>query len=267
MDYKEKVIALLNDQELSKEQKEKLENIFPELKEKESENERIRKWLINEIKIKHHNLDEENIEFVDKAITWLENQGESDETKAKLFLINKGYPIDANGIFPTYEEMYNIIRDGLEEQGDNNPADKVEPKFKIGDWVVLTAGELSTTLQIVNVDANKKLYWFNDDSYLPIVDEECLHLWTIQDAKDGDVLACSDWLFILKQFNVKGNKHKTYCHYDLTLNRFKDDTDSYMVTGSDEFHPATKEQRDQLFQKMKEADYEWDSEKKELKKI
>ncbi len=32
-------------------------------------------------------------------------------------------------------------------------------------------------------------------------------------------------------------------------------------------HPATKEQRDLLFQKMEEAGYEWDGEKKELKKI
>ena len=31
--------------------------------------------------------------------------------------------------------------------------------------------------------------------------------------------------------------------------------------------PATKEQRDLLFSKMKEAGYEWDSKKKELKKI
>ena len=35
MDYKEKVIALLNSKELSKEQKGKLEEIFPELKESE----------------------------------------------------------------------------------------------------------------------------------------------------------------------------------------------------------------------------------------
>lgn len=32
-------------------------------------------------------------------------------------------------------------------------------------------------------------------------------------------------------------------------------------------HPATKEQRDLLFQKMKEAGYEWDADKKELKKV
>jgi len=42
----------------------------------ESEDEEIRKWIINEIKIKHHNLDEDSVDFVDKAITWLEKQGE-----------------------------------------------------------------------------------------------------------------------------------------------------------------------------------------------
>ena len=34
---------------------------------------------------------------------------------------------------------------------------------------------------------------------------------------------------------------------------------------STDVHPATKEQRDLLFQKMKEAGYEWNDEKKELK--
>ena len=34
-----------------------------------------------------------------------------------------------------------------------------------------------------------------------------------------------------------------------------------------DFHPATKEQCDLLFSKMKEASFEWDAEKKELKKV
>jgi hypothetical protein len=38
-------------------------------------------------------------------------------------------------------------------------------------------------------------------------------------------------------------------------------------TWMQDIKPATKEQRDFLFTKMKEAGYEWDSEKKELKKI
>jgi lipid II:glycine glycyltransferase (peptidoglycan interpeptide bridge formation enzyme) len=35
---------------------------------------------------------------------------------------------------------------------------------------------------------------------------------------------------------------------------------------AEHYHPANKEQRDTLFAKMEEAGYEWDAEKKELKK-
>lgn len=55
-----------------------IEDLFPEVKE--SEDEKIRKWIINEIKIKHHNLDKENVDFVDKALAWLEKQGEQKPT-------------------------------------------------------------------------------------------------------------------------------------------------------------------------------------------
>ena len=41
----------------------------------------------------------------------------------------------------------------------------------------------------------------------------------------------------------------------------------YFISGSDVISPATKEQCDLLFQKMTEAGYEWDAEKKELGKI
>ena len=83
MDYKEKVIALLNDQELSKEQKEKLENIFPELKESESEDEKIRKGLIKAVSrvLEGHKLFSTDVTR-GEALAWLEKQGE--KTHAKL---------------------------------------------------------------------------------------------------------------------------------------------------------------------------------------
>lgn len=168
-----------------------------------------------------------------------------------------------------------------EEKVDN--ANKTEPKFKVGDWVILTAGELSTTLQIVNVDTNKKLYWFNDSSYLPIVDEECLHLWTIQDAKEGDVLAISWWeddnfwekIIILKKYHNKGVKwlYNKSCveGYGNTFKNGKlalhEEVPYYSKTWTDNLHPATKKQRDLLFHNMKEEGYEWDADKKELKKL
>lgn len=63
--------------------KKSLEQIFPELRG--DEDEKIRKWIINEIKVKHHNLDEDNVDFVDKAIAWLEKQGEQKSTKSEKF--------------------------------------------------------------------------------------------------------------------------------------------------------------------------------------
>ena len=163
----------------------------------------------------------------------------------------------------------------LEKQGEQKPADKVEPKFKAGDWVVLTAGELSTTLQIANVDINKKRYWFNEGSYLPIVDEEGLHLWTIKDAKDGDVLCLGDVIAIFKKY-IGQEECICYCSFcdncycsscdnggfEIPIENGEDNV--YGCTGT---APATKEQRDLLFQKMKESGYEWDANKKELKKL
>ena len=81
------------------------EEMFPELKE--SEDDKTRSEIIRFIQM------EVEDEIVgNKWLAWLEKQSETDETKAKIFLINKGYPIDTNGTFPTYEKMYNIIREG-----------------------------------------------------------------------------------------------------------------------------------------------------------
>lgn len=77
MDYKEKVIAILNSQELSKEQKEMLEQIFPEFKD-----EMTRKEILNFFK----QLDEgtticgRNYDYA-KWIAWLEKQGKQKQTK------------------------------------------------------------------------------------------------------------------------------------------------------------------------------------------
>ena len=82
MDYKEKVIALLNSQELSKEQKEKLESIFPELSE--SEDERIRKALVEHIKgIYKGSCTEGMCKERDMFLTWLEKQKIEKQGKQK----------------------------------------------------------------------------------------------------------------------------------------------------------------------------------------
>ena len=223
------------------------EAIFPELAE--SEEEKIKKFIKEQLyKIRSTAVNNSNLDIkLVNAIDWLEKQGESDETKAKIFLINKGYPIDANGVFPTYEEMFNIIREGFEKQGEQKPFDyehvniqqkdfapKIKPKFKVGDWCI--DNEDATIFQIV----------------------------TIEDAKDGDVLAFdNDTIAIFKDLYNATSFH-SYCCYveDGVFNISRDDMPEWWVAKG--FHPATKEQRDVFFSKMKEEGYEWDAEKKEI---
>ena len=212
--------------------KEKTEGVIPELKE--SEDERIRKEILNVFK----QLDEctticgRNYDYA-KWIAW------------------------------------------LEKQGVQKSADKVEPKFKVGDWIV----------------TNKNHIWYVDEtpdttSYLyrlinqygkvevaefEIVDKKA-RLWTIKDAKDGDVLSFNDGhgndcIELIKSITDKKIEF-WFCLTNGNQYEVFDGVVPYTNLASrEDATPATKEQRDLLFQKIKEAGYEWDGEKKELKKI
>ena len=107
-----------------------------------------------------------------------------------------------------------------------------------------------------------------------------MHLWDIQDAKDGDVLSIS-WLedknlcekiIIFKKYHSDGviGLYSTPCveGYGNTFKNgkmiFNEKVPYYSKTWTCNLHPSTKEQRDFLFQKIKEAGYEWDADKKEL---
>ena len=81
----------------------------------------------------------------------------------------------------------------LKKQGEQKPADKIEPKFKEGDYVA--NDDSSIVAQIEGVSTNGYYYTFKNIkpsiSYsapnCEFVDKY-YHLWTIEDAKDGDVL-------------------------------------------------------------------------------
>ena len=147
MDYKEKVIALLNSQELSKEQKEKLENIFPELKE--SEDERIRKELIEHIKA---NKEADYVLFKkfspNDVIAWLEKQDEKsttidiDKMVMEYSQTKDGdFGLPVNCMIRAYRKGINDALKlllNLEKQGDKekNTESQSQPKFHEGDWVL-----------------------------------------------------------------------------------------------------------------------------------
>jgi hypothetical protein len=224
-----------------------LERIFPELKESEDEKtKRVLHSITN--KMSQHLRDifsEEEFQCYDAwSNAWLEKQGEQ-----KL-------------------QGKSALEAAKEEKVDNQncvkPADKVEPKFKVGDWIVHNASRCVN--QVTEIRDNEYcLYplYAKVMGYLRIIDvDNDYHLWTIQDAKDGDVLAGHESIVIFKK--IDGLNIKCYCTY-----HFMNFTSFYLDTlqSKDSYTPATKEQRDQLEKAMADAGYTFDFEKKELKKI
>ena len=295
------------------------EEIFPELKE--SDDEKIRKWIINDIR---HNINNEplnNSEYkkkAEKAIAWLEKQGEQkpcmvqwkgDNLKEVIGFTGKDknfdkwfksfeeyekYVHEHNNIFKLFSENgnhyeipvgawivktpdgYNIASNAVLKQ---KSADKVEPKFKVGDWVVDNRGyvwKIEGTLKGMLNDFYL-LEGVEGDESRPTIDwaDKTFHLWNLQDAKDGDVLSFYSEYKGKKMFQIGVvekyvgklggcyNTFKTYVGVDWDNNL---QIGRYM--GCDDIYPATKEQRDALIMKtLNDVGYEWDVEKKELKKL
>ena len=165
-----------------------------------------------------------------------------------------------------------------------------KPMFKVGDWVVDQTfagpegyiGEVGIIEGVTMLgDAKKENYYAirgTDGKLLGgtdgLVCEHYLRPWAIEDAKDGDALVCYsevkgipiEQVGIFKRYVGRhggcSNTFLTYTGIDWDGNII---INGYM--GSTNILPATKEQRNLLFQKMKEAGYQWDADKKELKKI
>lgn len=237
-----------------------LERIFPELKE--SEDDRMVKFIKNQL-FNIKKIITENYELdakLTKAICWLEKQCEQ-----KIKTPEESLGIDS--------DTYNKIVDEC-IYGEQKPIDKVESNFKVGDWVVYCNDDVDL---ITGIEENG--YCINNSGYIQFICASDIRLWTIQDAKDGDVLHSTGWhndcIFIFNRLdNWKFDKQNGdravatgYCCLSISADKME-----FCIQGPDcvevnTIKPATKIQHDLLFKKMKEAGYEWDAEKKELKEI
>lgn len=273
--------------------------IFPELAE--SEDERIRKGIIRNLKYLADKAQGFVKDELEERIAWLEKQdifSKKDIDDAYL----KGVRDTKNEIEKQYEANYQIRKDiatfifnykgdikdrakwmnylgikvsFVEKQGEQKPDDKVEIKFKVGDWIIRNAEGFKHNTYLVTevrdyyvceeLKGRRVTFTFNDV-------HKNFRLWDItKDAKNGDVLVTVDdeYPFIYK--GCLDPKHPdspvAYCGIN---------TDGYFHSCSNKFnhwwteakvHPATKEQKDALLKAMADAGWEFDFEKKELKGI
>lgn len=323
-----------------------LEKFFPELTE--SEDERIRKELIQWIN-----------EFPDiiwrghykkDVIAWLKKQGKIvdyyedrlDECACKYF--NKGYKhaLEKQGvqIDIVNKEYWRGYREGkqeildkyaeLEKQSEQKLADKVEPKFKVGDTIQTKQGQMKFVIGRIDdgyyrrKGNNAPMLRISDQNYWELVEQKPTdtiepkfhegdwavsdldgktrqisevhfdeynsyyvvdgnsvnleeydrlhHIWTIEDAKNGDVLFCKGTIK-----NSNGIKYERICLFNnldnafFTLTKTSNYVEEYDIDVNidypDNTVPATKEQKEILFMAMADTRYTFDFEKKELKKI
>ena len=146
----------------------------------------------------------------------------------------------------------------------------VKPKFKVGDWVVKKDGEIffgggyAEQITLIEVGEKGKCIWLSSKTW--IRDDE-IRLWTITDAKDGDVITNGKLIVIFNKLEEPAYKQHIIAYVGLDLCGRLQITEDTWQLGVDKAMPATKKQRDLLFKKIKEAGYQWDSDNKELHKI
>ena len=210
-----------------------MEHVFPELQE--SEDEKIRKGLIDYFDSANKADENPLMQYgihTDKILAWLEKQGEIDE--------------------------------------EHKSIDKVKPKFHEGEWVVFNNKHQS----IYQVEKIENGYYILRHTHggsfrVCVLHDESLRPWTINDAKDGDVLVYGDnpadhHVRIIMLFKSMRTFNSAFNHFHIFDDKFR--INAWCDCGKTA-HPATKEQRDILFAKMKDTGYIFDFEKKELKEI
>lgn len=139
-----------------------------------------------------------------------------------------------------------------------------KPKFKVGDWVVNIDEKVN---QVVAIDDICGGFTLDDGSLCNNAWNKLYRLWTIQDAKEGDVLSNGEMIVIFKHFKEPSYRQHIIAYIGLDISGNIQITDGTWKLGIDKTKPATKKQRDLLFRKMKDAGYTFDFEKKELKKL
>lgn len=163
------------------------------------------------------------------------------------------------------QDITELGRCVLEHQCEQK-SNKVEPKFKVRDWI---ACEGLNPLFITNFKNHKYEFEFIDGaegfSDIDYIDSVC-HLWTLNDAKSGDVLSyVTDegdlWILIYESLYKPYEGHVHY-HALLANGEFSDK--GTCCISIENLKPATKKQRDLLFKEMGKSGYKWNVNRKEM---
>ena len=249
-------------------------DIFPELKKKTDE-EMIQKLIAVCHLYYGEGVDAER----DECLEWLEKQSKNKPIERKEFTSIPFGAFDSelyesmitipDGCVATIEgNRIHIKREGKsateptkEEKVDNS--NKIE--LKVGDYVVRKDGKyFHNNIKFAQITKiNKDVYYFDCGTWM-FIDE--VKLWSISDAKNGDILASPNSKAFIYNGNFDAFNVGSYCGLDID--------DDFVIADNQcnwccnhNIKPATKEQRKSLFNEMNLLGYIWNPETKELNRL
>ena len=123
--------------------------------------------------------------------------------------------------------------------------------FKAGDYII---NNNRVIYQIKSVLYSK--YNIFDKGLIPIneIDKE-FHLWNITNAKKGDIISSNVSISIFNQLHISGNElFETFAEYN-KVEETLDITKNGNIKYSKFYHPASEEEKQLLFKKLKEKGY------------
>lgn len=240
-----------------------------------------KEWILEYLYDGLRNTDNEFKDHFKSAINWLESINTEENTESSnypkftfddvLAIQCAMFAIKNNDkeLYKALTSIHDRIHDIYHNDDNSN--------FKPGTWITNGTDDPVYVNKCDHSgyeleDQNGHVFHFISPDYV----NNNYHRWTVNDAKPGDILV-DNWeelkyplIFILKDFKkvnhglCKPSDYHSFCY--LKAN----DDHTFCVEGwhhKNDIQPANKEQRDLLFSKMKEAEYTWDSDTKELQKI
>ena len=165
------------------------------------------------------------------------------------------------------QKLFDAIKaNGYRWNAETKTLDKLaKPNFENGSWI--TNGDY--TWKVISVDnfdytLQNQLGEYVEDTIDHV--NEAFHLWTIKDAKEGDVLAFNDGIIVIFKDLYNKTTFHSYCHIeDGVFSVSEEDVPDWW--NGEGFKPANKKQRKLLSQKMREAECKWNAETKTLEKL
>lgn len=185
-------------------------------------------------------------------------EGMGIDTEDWKFINDKDLYFNVGNKIHTIEYEIGFI---VTDKSDYEKLPMPNPDLAVGDWLVVDNGNIYQLKGIS--DTRYELVDTHLDNFsVPFSLDSSLRKWTIEDAKDGDVLAAHEVIVLFKEIDGLNIRcHLSYHHMNTPM-VFTNELHNKMA-----FRPALESERENLFRKMSEEGYTWDSENKRLRNL